>query len=350
MNHDTIVINDRPMSPDKIRLMDPNVWEESPAILDFLKAWFNKKASVLAKTSGSTGSPQTIHLQKKYALASAQATLGFLDIKPKSTALLSMPSEYIAGRMMIVRAIAGKLNLITSPPSAIPVIPDRKIHLAAFTPHQMTKILKQGLSDNRWNIENTLLGGGPVPHELHSEIKEIKGRFFETFGMTETYSHIAIRRLHPNPDESFRAVKGVTFLQKNGRLIINAPHIGVQKLTTNDLIHLQSPTAFKWLGRVDFIINSGGIKLNPEAIENKLAGALKGLFFITSIPDPVLGQKVALVIEKGKNEKSQKWLDEKFNRLLGKYEKPKTTIWVDNMIMTPTGKINRRKTCNKYKI
>ncbi len=325
-------------------------WSGDPDIPAFLRSWYDHKSTFPAYTSGSTGSPNRINLQKKYAAASARATIQFLGLKSGQTALLSMPVKFIAGKMMIIRALTGRLNLIPIPPATIPHLPDQTIDLAAFTPHQFRNLIRSGPDIRKMNLENVLLGGAPYPHELTDELEGFQGRIFETFGMTETYSHIALRQRWPIEDPSFRAMPGVSFDTRDNHLIIKAPHIGVDALQTNDIVQLEGPDRFHWLGRADFVINSGGIKIHPEAVEKKLSGLIPGPFFITGQQDDEFGEKTILVIEKDEKYGSDQAILKQFDQILERYEKPKSIIWVDTMIYTPSGKINRLATKNFYRI
>lgn len=344
-----IWIDDQWYSREKILYSDikPDLLDTD--IYSFLKEWYNQKNHVEALTSGSTGSPKTIQLKKTYATASARATLDFFSIPHGATALLSLPVRYIAGRMMVIRALVGKLRLYTTPPASHPHIPDKNIDFAAFTPHQFYHI--SGSSDKMkdLNIKTIILGGSPVTSDILERASGFGGEIYETFGMTETYSHIALRPLYPRVSNWFRAVPGVHFRSEEGHLIIDAPHLGIHALKTNDQIQLKSKTEFQWLGRSDFVINSGGIKIFPETIEKKLAKTFSSPFFITGIPHPSLGEQVALVLEKGQIESFQE-KESIFNRKLSKYEKPRTTIYVHRIVKTATGKINRSATLQKDNI
>lgn len=349
MNQDSITIYGQKINQKELPIF-ADTWEGDSAIPGFLNSWFDDGDSIPAFTSGSTGKPKKIKLIKEFARASALATLNILGLKAGDSSLLSMPANFIAGRMMLVRAIVGQLNLIPIPPSSFPSIPERPIDLAAFTPHQFGGIIDSKNHGHYRQIKNILLGGSPVSEELIGRLEKFPGRVFETFGMTETYSHIALRMRYPKDEEYFQAVGPVTFSQENDKLVIHAPHLGIEVLNTNDLVELDGINRFRWLGRSDYVINSGGIKLHPEIIEAKLATVLKSPFFITGIPDNMYGQKVVLVIEKSSQNFTDVQLNNEINHLLDKYEKPKSIIWVDNMILTPTGKINRMATIDYFHI
>ncbi len=356
MKHDFITLNGQKIN-GKALAADPKAlrvfkrkWMGDPAIPEFIEKWWNKKNTIAAYSSGSTDIPKRITLGKEYALKSARATLDILDLQPGDTALLSMPAHYIAGRMMITRAIEGQLNLITIGPTSTPQIPELPIDVAAFTPHQFQSILEKESKDRYFNIKNILLGGSPVPDDLIEHITDFPGHIYETYGMTETYSHIALRQLHPVRQKYFEAVGSTSFSLDGEKLIIHAPHLGIKNLHTNDTGELDGTTRFRWLGRADHVINSGGIKLHPETIENKLHQFVKTPFFVTGKPDPTYGEVAVLVMEQHPDTVPENQLVEIMDNILDKYEKPKSIKWVDRIVLTPTGKTNRRATIKKHDI
>lgn len=319
-------------------------WAGDPEIPPFLEAWSDEQNIFPALTSGSTGKPTRVLLRKEYAVASALATIEHLDLQAGNNVLLSMPAAYIAGRMMIVRAIVGNFNLLPVPLSSTPQIPSESIGLAAFTPHQFYNIVDSHENLNHLNIQNILLGGAPVSENLIRQIKGFRGRIYETFGMTETYSHVAMKMRYPVDEDLFTAVGPARFRERDNRLIVDAPHLGIDGLETRDVVELEGPKKFRWVGRADFVINSGGIKIFPEMVEKKLIPVIKQPFFITGRPDPEFGQRVVLVIEGAPSGIPEKQLMDQMEKVLGKYEKPKSIVWVDTMVYTQTGKINRTET------
>lgn len=325
-------------------------WEGDPGLPDFLKAWYDDSDSFSAFTSGSTGKPTNVVLYKEYAEASARATIQYLGLSPGSNALLSMPAKYIAGRMMIIRALIGRFNLLTIPPASCPAIPDMPIELAAFTPHQFQNIIRSAVDITSLQINHVLLGGSPVPDNLIRGIDRFSGRIYETFGMTETYSHVAMRKRYPIEDDYFEAVGPTSFSDQDGKLQIQAPHLGIEDLQTNDVVELDGTRRFRWLGRADHVINSGGIKIHPESVESKLKASIPNPHFIAGQPDPVYGQRVVLVVQKVDNGLTESEILSRMDERLEKYEKPKSIVWVDTMMYTPTGKINRFQTLKHNQI
>lgn len=307
----------------------------------FIEKWQNLSEDISVKTSGSTGSPKEIHLLKKHMIASAKATGKFLNLKKGDTALLCLSMDTIAGRMMVVRSIVLELELIVTDLSSNPLTNiNEKIDFAAMVPMQIQKILQESPGQLK-NIHKLIIGGGPVSHELMAQIQSIQTIVYHTFGMTETISHIAMRRLNHPLEIDFKCLPEIRISEKHGSLVIDAPALGVQQLETNDVIELISPTSFRWLGRRDFTINSGGIKIQPEEIESKLEGLITFPFFVYGEPDEFLGEKLILVIEHPENLNLSK---RDFQSHLPKYSIPKEIRYVAHFEYTKSGKIQRLTT------
>lgn len=316
----------------------------------FLEEWFDEKEYVVAKTSGSTGVPKEIKIKKEQMLNSASATGTYFELVPGTKALLCMSSEFIAGKMMWVRALFLGWELTVVPVSSAP-LKNAKVNFdfAAMVPLQLSNSLEE-----LDRVKTLIVGGGVVSKELAIRIQDLKTEIYATYGMTETVTHIAIKKLNKTDQEEgelYHALPSVILsLDKRGCLIIDAPKISDDKVVTNDLVRLVSETSFEWLGRYDSVINSGGIKLIPEQIENKISKVIESNFFVSGIPDSILGEKVVLVIE-GKNEKKLKNSDIKeflSGAELDTYQFPKEIYFVNKFIMTETGKIKRAAILEKY--
>ncbi len=314
-----------------------------PVVYTFLKDWFDFSEFIEVKTSGSTGKPKQIKLKKEFMINSAMATGKFFDLQKNTTALLCMPVEYIAGKMMLVRAMVLGWHLDIEEVTSNPLKSiDKKYDFSAMVPLQLYKSL-----DTIHLVKKLIVGGGAVSDDLISKIKNVPTEIYATYGMTETITHIAIKPLNKPAfkkigfDNYYQTVPGVS-ITKNSKdcLIINAPKISDNQIITNDLVSIISNNKFDWLGRSDNIINSGGIKLIPEQIELNLSKYIKQRFFIAGLPDDVLGEKVVLFVE-GPNFA----LDLKeFANILTKYEMPKSIYFIDNFVETKTKKIQRQKT------
>jgi len=323
----------------------PAPWKND--LLHFLIDWLSESETIDARTSGSTGTPKKIKLQKKYMEVSAKATLDFLGIEPGATALLCLPISYIAAKMMLVRAFIGKLDLYCIPPSLNPLSPwTPYLDLTAFTPAQLGKLMETETGmDFLKNIHKIILGGSPVPYALEEKIQKLKTSVWHTYGMTETMSHIALRKVN-GADRSgyFYPMPGV-HLKKNSEdcLTITAPYLGVFNLKTNDIVKTHSDGGFRVLGRKDYVVNSGGVKLFPEQIEHKLSSILSQPFYVGSLPDTNLGEKLALFIESEKPEDNEiQKLQASIKEKLTGFEVPKEIHFIKKFNRTESGKIIRR--------
>jgi O-succinylbenzoic acid--CoA ligase len=263
----------------------------------FLSEWNNNVSFVAQQTSGSTGEPKNIAIEKSKMLASAKMTGEFLGLAKKKNALLCISPNFIGGKMMIVRALVYDLAIITAPISANPLEHvNEKIGFAAMVPLQLQTILEE-CPEKLDLIDTIIVGGAPVSAQLKEKIPQGKTAIYSTFGMTETISHVALCPLHEK-SEIFSAIGNATFsITDDDRLVIHAPDLGIHELVTNDVIQLINSTSFVWLGRADFVINSGGVKIHPEKVEEALRPFIQSDFIITGIPDDKLGEKVLLITE-----------------------------------------------------
>lgn len=311
-------------------------------IVSFFEEWFLEKDFIEIKTSGSTGNPKTIQLKKSAMLASAKKTCQFFNLNHSHSTLLCLPVKYIAGKMMLVRALVSGMDLNIAKPSANPFEKlDKTIDFTAITPHQLSQSLE---TLKNKNIKNIIVGGAPFSMPLQLQVQKLPIQFFETYGMTETCSHIALRKVNgTGAQETFETLEGITInTDQRQCLTIKAPELSKELLITNDIVETVDKNHFKWLGRFDNVINSGGIKIFPEQVEKKLSGLIQQHFFITSQPDDILGEKVVLVIEGitfSKIELNQ--LKEKIAAQLDNFEYPKVIIFKNKFEYTESGKFKR---------
>ncbi|NJB69655.1 O-succinylbenzoic acid--CoA ligase [Saonia flava] len=309
----------------------------------FLLDWLSSKSTINVKTSGSTGIPKTIVLKKEHMVNSALATGNFFNIQSGSLALLCLHTDFIAGKMMLVRAMALGLELDYVEPSANPLLYcSKKYEFAAMVPLQV-----EGSLQKLNQIRTLIVGGAPLSYSLEEELSTIKSKVYETYGMTETITHIAVRKVSSassRVNNYFNILPGITISKDNRDcLIISAPKISDSNIVTNDVVRLHSNSTFEWLGRFDNVINSGGIKFIPEEIESKLASIITNRLFVAGIPDEKLGQKLILVVEG--NESSTKIIEKiKNSNSLSKFEIPKEVFMVEKIIETSNGKIDRHRT------
>ncbi len=309
------------------------------SIGDFILDWTSNNPTLEVFTSGSTGKPKKIVLQKEHMVNSAWATGEYFNIKPTNTALLCLPCSGIAGKMMLVRAMVLGLHLDYVEPSSTPLPTHNKSYdFVAMVPLQVKSSINQ-----LDRIKTLIIGGAPVDSNLRSTLNQRSIHAFETYGMTETITHIAVKRIGGDADY-FETLPNINIsADERGCLVIDAPKISHHKIVTNDVVELISENQFKWLGRYDSIINSGGIKLIPEQIEKKLSTIINSRFFVAGLPDDALGQKLVLVIEESQVD-SETLLDRIKNiKGIHKYEAPKEVYAFKPFIETKTGKIQRKK-------
>ena len=315
---------------------------DNNSLASFLSDWLNDDNQIKLKTSGTTGDPKEIKVNKKAMILSAQSTGKYFNIVAGDNALLCLPIEFIAGKMMVVRAIVLGLDLHVISPSSSPINElTQNFSFVAMTPFQLEKTINY-----IHKIKCLLIGGGPISENLIEKIANKTSGVFETYGMTETVSHIAVKNLS-TAEKSFESIPGITFNDNMGCLEINAPFISKSPIQTNDKVELISNTKFKWIGRKNFTINSGGIKFNPEKIEKVLSKYYSLPFIISSLPDMLLGEKIVIVFEK-EIPLNVALFYEKLN----KYERPKEVFFLSNFKRV-NGKVSRenikKELLNKFR-
>lgn len=304
----------------------------------FLEDWHAATDFIEVNTSGSTGTPKRIRIQKADMVSSARATGEFLGLSSGDKALLSLSMDTIGGKMMVVRKLVLNLDLIVGDVSTDPLNNvNEEIQFAAMVPMQLAKILETNPCSLE-KVKKLILGGGPVSPALIDQIQTFPTDIYHTFGMTETISHIALRKLNHPLELDFHCLPGIHVTERNGHLIIDATILNIMDLETNDAVALTSPTSFQWLGRTDFVINSGGIKLHPETLEEKLTALLPYPFFIVGEADEILGEKVVLFVEHAGNLRLKK---SDFAYYLDTYSIPKIVRYVNQFTYTESGKVNR---------
>jgi O-succinylbenzoic acid--CoA ligase len=304
---------------------------------NFLLDWLDEKDYVEVKTSGSTGVPKTIQLSKQAMVNSSIATGNYLKLEPGQSAMHCLPTNFIAGKMMLVRAMILGLEMDLVEPTSQPIFDyDKVYHFTAMLPMQLKSTLKY-----LHNVKIIIVGGSTVSTQLINLTQSLKTKVFATYGMTETATHIALKPLNNKFKEPFfKILPGVTIsVDDRNCLIINAPNVSREQVITNDIVKLHSKTEFEWLGRYDNVINSGGIKFFPEQIEEKLRGKIDIPFFVASEPDSILGEQLILVLE----SESNVFEKEKFDGL-EKHEIPKVIYNIPKFKMTQIGKIQRSAT------
>ena len=303
----------------------------------FLEQWLNFDPAITLTTSGSTGAPKTIELFKEAMVHSAQATGSYFKLGAGTRALLCLSADYIAGKMMLVRAMTLGWDLhIVAPAKDSLVEYDNDYDFVAMVPYQVYHSI-EALD----KVKKLIIGGGVVSAELEDRLQSKQTEVFATYGMTETISHVAVRRLNGFArTEVYSALPGIQFeTDQRGCLVIHAPKLNPNPVVTNDLVQLESGVAFKWMGRLDNVVNSGGHKLIPEVIEAKISDLISGRFIIAAEPDPLLGERLILVLERNPGDPTPD-INRVF-QVLDPYERPKKIYSASRFPMTATQKIKR---------
>ncbi|MBO7145720.1 MAG: AMP-binding protein [Salinivirgaceae bacterium] len=313
------------------------------SLSDFLKEWNNSADTVLVHTSGSTGAPKMLLVEKQRMLASARMTCDFLNLQAGQTALLCMSLEYIGAKMMVVRAIERNLRLIEVEPTGHPLAyVTADIDFAAMVPLQVYNSLQ--VPDERQkliNIKHLIIGGGAIDKKMQEELRSFPNAVWSTYGMTETLSHIALRRISgPEATDWYTPLAGVKIgLTENQCLTISAQHLTLNTLITNDIAKIDSNGKFKILGRADNVINSGGVKIQIEEVERRLNDLGIDNVAIGSCADEKFGEAVVLL---NASAVSDSTLNQAISQL-PKYWQPKHIIKVNAIPLTENGKIARQK-------
>jgi O-succinylbenzoic acid--CoA ligase len=322
----------------------------------FIDEWNNDSAYVEVKTSGSTGEPKRMLVEKRRMLNSARITCDFLGLKPGDTALLCMSTDYIAGKMMVVRSIERGLKLIEVPPCGHPLdikhltlnikhsqfsIFNFQFDFAAMVPMQVYNSLQVPEEKERlMAIRHLIIGGGAIDEAMEAELRTFPHAVWSTYGMTETLSHIALRRISgPEASEWYMPFPTVKLSTTDeGCLVIDAPEVCAQTLTTNDIVELKSDGRFRIRGRKDNVICSGGIKIQIEEVEQTLKKYMRVPYIISKRKDEKFGEIVVLLTE-GDTAEAQTICQQ----VLPKYHQPKVYLHVNQIPLTETGKPARKR-------
>jgi len=299
----------------------------------FLLDWFDDKPDIAINTSGTTGAPKTIWVSKQAMVNSALATGDFFDLQPGDRALHCLPTKFIAGKMMFVRGFILGLDMDFEAPASNPMqYNDTVYDFGAMVPLQAENALER-----LGNFRKIIIGGAKINPILEKKLLAVDSHIFETYGMTETITHIAAKQVG---ESAFTVLPNVTIsYDKHQCLVIHAPGISPEVIVTNDLVELVNENQFEFLGRRDNIVNSGGIKLIPEQIEAKLSAYITGRFFVAGLADETLGEKLVLFIEG-----EERNLPQDIFSGLGKYERPKEIRFMPKFTETGSGKIKRKQT------
>ena len=304
---------------------------------EFINQWNNSNDYIIAHTSGSTGKPKEINLPKSMVLKSAIRTNKFFNINNKSHIHLALSPDYIAGKMMVVRALVSGANLWNEKPSSLPLnnwTISNYIDLLPVVPAQIPYLLESGKLNC---VKNLIIGGAKLSNDLEQSLIQQNINAYCTYGMTETCSHVALR---PIGQKHYKSLPGYKFsIDDRNCLIIESESMSFGRLVTNDVVDLINQESFIWIGRIDNVVNSGGIKLFPEKIESKIESLFQGRnFYISSRESERWGNELILIVEGCEEIKN---LHESLSERLSKYEIPKQVIYKENLEKTSSGKIKR---------
>lgn len=321
---------------------------------EFLTQWHDGSPTMAVHTSGSTGQPKTIMVEKRRMEASARMTCRFLGLHEGDTALLCMPLDYIAGKMMVVRALTCGLRLVSTEPASHPLAAlDEQCHIdfAAMVPLQVYNSLQNDKERERLkSIKHLIIGGGAIDDTLVRELSDFPNNIWSTYGMTETLSHIALRRLNGSKaSEWYTTMEGVRVsLADDNCLVIDAPHVCPQTLKTNDIAVIDdsgtdscdgsnAPQRFKITGRKDNVVCSGGIKIQIEEVERELRPHLSAPFCITKCKDAALGEALVILTQDNDTQK----VGDICRQVLPQYHNPRHCFHIGSIPMTETKKTAR---------
>ncbi len=317
----------------------------------FCRDWLAGQETFTQQTSGSTGAPKLQVLSRAQMEASAAATRDFFETTNSGHLLCCINSSYIAGKMMLVRALVWDCPITLVEPSANPLLNlEGQFSFVALVPLQVEAILAEEKSRLFLQaIPHVLIGGAALPHKTQQGLVRQGIRAWQSFGMTETVSHIALAPIEAG-ELVYQALPGVSIgVNEQDCLWILSPMSGAEKIQTNDIIELRSKNTFTWLGRADFVVNSGGIKLFPEQLERRIAPLLEetcpgSAYFLFGEKDNRLGEQLVLYVEGTREETKRLALEAGLGQILGKYEVPKKIYFKPEFAYTPTRKIIRHAT------
>lgn len=304
---------------------------------DFIKEWYSNSPFIRAHTSGSTGRPKPVRLLKSDALESARMTCRFLNLPPGGVMALVLSPDYIAGKMMIVRSLETDSLLWAEAPSNHPLAYyelEREIDLLAVVPSQLPYLIE---SQNLTYVRNLIIGGSALPESYEQRLLEKDVNAYVTYGMTETCSHVALRAIG---DDFYQALPSVCFdIDERGCLIIDCKHLSVGTIITNDIVELRDCHSFRWLGRFDNVVNSGGIKIFPEEMEKQLSRIGDDLiYYLCGRSSERWGEELVMVVEGREN------LNDLYKTIcacLPSKLRPKAIYSVKKISRTSSGKIKR---------
>jgi len=325
--------------------------------LTIIKNWFSDQKYFSLKTSGSTGNPKTLHFTREQLTKSAKRTLKTFNLKVGDKVLACLNPKYVAGMMMLIRALEGNLSLIILSPSSNPLVDftsNQNMDFASFSPNQIDHILRES-PDKLALIKTILIGGAGLHTELEKMLISINSEIYHSYAMTETLTHTALRKISGDEKtDIYHALEGVTFeIDKRSCLIIHDELLGVKRLITNDNVELINDRSFILKGRYDNVINTGGIKIQIEEVEQNIRSVFMDMkienpFCLIAQPDLSLTNMMVMLMENNPKQIGNHILINKIKEKLPKYHAPKKIILVPKIYLTATGKIDRNKNQEMY--
>ena len=309
------------------------LWERQ--VGEFLLNWLDDFSYHTVFSSGSTGTPKQYRLEKQHMINRARMTGERFRISAGMDVLGCLPLSYVAGKLMMVRAIELGWHIDLVAPSKNPLDKvTKRYEFTAMTAYQVKHSL-----DYLYKSRKIIIGGGPVDEALVESLNGRHTRAYHTYGMTETSTHVGVRELYPDYEEFFTALPRIK-VRVNGAdcLVVDAPDLANEPIVSNDLAVIKSEKMFKILGRTDNVIITGGIKIHPESVQNKLSKFIEPRFFISSEPEKDLGQQVVIYIEGDEIDVDSAFAKAKLDR----FEKPRKVIFVSQFAETHTAKIDRK--------
>jgi len=300
---------------------------------------------IIQSTSGTTGDPGEVPLKRSSMIRSAETTLDFFHLRPGDRILLCLPVHYIAGKMMVVRALVGGLHLITTEPASRPLKEvSGSFRFAAMVPLQVYESLRN--EDPLSDLDQLVIGGGELPSSVREKLEKAeRPAVYESFAMTETCSHFALKRINgKRPDRHFRLLEGVRIWKdERGCLVVEVPGVTTGKIITSDLVEITGGgNGFQWLGRMDNVIKSGGVKIIPEVLEQRIGHLLNRTCLILPEKDPRLGQRIVLLVETRNQPASPETWEELLRQYLPEHELPRRIVTVREIPRNPSFKPDRK--------
>ncbi|SHN32201.1 O-succinylbenzoic acid--CoA ligase [Cyclobacterium lianum] len=325
---------------------------------EFCRDWLNGAQRFFMQTSGSTGRPKQIEVNRSQLISSVRATGRFFEVTEGWKLLCCLDVEKIAGKMMLIRAMEWEGEALVQLPTANPLknVVEDAFDFVAMVPLQVEACLSEPGSSAVLNqVRNLIVGGAPLSASLRKKMQQLKGNVYQTYGMTETVSHIALANVKNPGPLIYQALPEVELrIDAGNKLAVKAPMTGNQWVQTQDVVDLISPYSFCWKGRADFIVNSGGVKIHPEEVSEAVSGLVQDCFpgrryFVSGLPDNKLGQILVLVVEGNPIPEREKTFLEHARALLPRFSNPKRILFVSEFKMTQSGKIDQLQTLASWK-